>query len=223
MRRSITADAGSLELLLDTICNTFGGVLFISILVVVLLNMTSKQLAVDPPSRNAQAELLEVRELLQDSKKEMSRLTATLAQQERLQEHIFDEPELEGQVDKLEMLRKTCQDRRDQKIALLNDIAESQIEVNVIAQELKNRENAIADAEQKLKALDARLHQEVETRTQTARLPTPRHTRKAEIAFFLRGGRLCSYFKRDGRRSACAKSGRVVGRGRRARQDLRYP
>ena len=39
-RRSRKQD--SLELLLDTICNTFGGVLFIAILVVMLLQQTGR-------------------------------------------------------------------------------------------------------------------------------------------------------------------------------------
>jgi hypothetical protein len=39
-RRKRTADS-SLELLLDTICNTFGGVLFLAILICVLLRMAS--------------------------------------------------------------------------------------------------------------------------------------------------------------------------------------
>lgn len=41
-RRRRTTSADSLELLLDTICNTFGGVLFIAILVVILLRMTGE-------------------------------------------------------------------------------------------------------------------------------------------------------------------------------------
>ena len=41
MSRKPNDDDGSLELLLDTICNTFGGVLFISILVILLLNLSS--------------------------------------------------------------------------------------------------------------------------------------------------------------------------------------
>ena len=39
MKRKMSVEAtGSLELLLDTICNTFGGILMISLLVAVLLN-----------------------------------------------------------------------------------------------------------------------------------------------------------------------------------------
>ena len=43
-RRKQQNDNGSLELLLDTICNTFGGILFISLLVVILLNTTSEKI-----------------------------------------------------------------------------------------------------------------------------------------------------------------------------------
>ncbi|MEO8166385.1 MAG: hypothetical protein ABI619_13420, partial [Betaproteobacteria bacterium] len=59
MRRRTNTDDSSLELLLDTICNTFGGILFISMLVVILLNMTSEAVEDSPPSPKTQLELLE--------------------------------------------------------------------------------------------------------------------------------------------------------------------
>ena len=40
----------SLELLLDTITNTFGGILFLALLVVVLLQMTSEATSVEAPN-----------------------------------------------------------------------------------------------------------------------------------------------------------------------------
>ena len=42
-RHKADLDESSLELLLDTICNTFGGVLFISILVVIMVNLSTKE------------------------------------------------------------------------------------------------------------------------------------------------------------------------------------
>ena len=41
MSRKSSASSDSLDLLLDTICNTFGGVLFIAMLVIILLNISA--------------------------------------------------------------------------------------------------------------------------------------------------------------------------------------
>ena len=50
MSRRRTRKQDSLELLLDTICNTFGGVLFIAILVVMLLQQTGGAPAIRAPA-----------------------------------------------------------------------------------------------------------------------------------------------------------------------------
>ena len=58
MSRRRKNDTGSLDLLLDTICNTFGGILLIALLVIVLLNTTSKTKAVGDTEKS-QLEMLD--------------------------------------------------------------------------------------------------------------------------------------------------------------------
>ena len=57
MSRRRTRKQDSLELLLDTICNTFGGVLFIAILVVMLLQQTGGAPAIPSPAPVSPVEL----------------------------------------------------------------------------------------------------------------------------------------------------------------------
>ena len=64
MSRRAEDDGGSLELLLDTICNTFGGIVFISILVVMLLNFTQEETLPRPPDPELQREVAAWRQRL---------------------------------------------------------------------------------------------------------------------------------------------------------------
>ncbi len=74
MTQRNSSDDGSLDLLLDTICNTFGGVLFISLLVVILLNMSSNEAASTPPEEATQAELSNWESRLAQANREVERL-----------------------------------------------------------------------------------------------------------------------------------------------------
>lgn len=197
MSTSNEPEGGSLELLLDTICNTFGGVLFISMLVVVLLNMSGKDAEIEPPDPSAQAALVALQEELEETKREVRRLDSTLEDQELLEQRIFDDPEVEALAARMAAMAGKREDLLDERNAALSEAAESQIEVNRIAQELKDLDDAMAEARRKLELIEERFQQEVRTRTRTAKLPSPRRTEKTEIAFFLRSGHLCSYAKRD--------------------------
>ena len=88
MSRKREGPDGSLELLLDTICNTFGGVLFISILVVILLNMSSKQAETTPPTDAARAELIEAQARLSKTNDELEQLLTAIQTQEQISGQI---------------------------------------------------------------------------------------------------------------------------------------
>src|SRR4051812_43846695 len=88
-RTGPTADS-SLELLLDTICNTFGGVLFISLLVVILLNHTGQAFQRKAPSPAAQDELKRLRHDLDESARRATTLEATLKHQTSLRPDIVN-------------------------------------------------------------------------------------------------------------------------------------
>lgn len=195
MSRRKENQVGSLELLLDTICNTFGGVLFISMLVVVLLNMTSRRVALEPPTEAAQAELIECQQELAESRHEMTRLQTAVKQQGKIADQIL-EPDLEDLARQLADRRDTRDRLAQSKDRSLEEISQSQVEVNKIARELKKLDDQMRQARQKLAHIDRRLQEEINSRTRTAKLPTPRTTTKIEVPLFLCGGRLSSYAKR---------------------------
>lgn len=192
-RRNVT---GSLELLLDTICNTFGGVVFISLLVVMLVNMTGQAVQWAPPDGNAQAELARLEGRLQDATARLASLRAAREQQEAIARQLADE-ETRQRIGQLQLSRDRQALLSAQHDAALLEISQAQREVNRIAQSLQALEKSLARARTALAAARKRLEEEIVLRSRTAELPRLRPTRKQEVAFFLKAGRLCAYARRD--------------------------
>jgi hypothetical protein len=196
MTRHEESDDGSLDLLLDTICNTFGGVLFISMLVVILLSMTSEQVDFSPPSETSQEDLVQLNQKLERERKEMESLEREIKQQQQIEKQIVD-PRLRELVLNLKTsqhLRTNLVKRRSQE---LEEISDAQIEVNEIAQFLHDLSQQLQLAESDFATRQQRLEQEIKSRTRNVKkLPKARQTTKVELPFFLHEGRLCSYAKR---------------------------
>src|SRR5262245_56842676 len=123
--------ADSLELLLDTITNAFGGILFLAILVVVLLQGTGKNIEhareVDEPSAADLVERLREREAALATISLEAKAVQTVA------EHIA-EPKLTSTLESLQLAK----DRRDQlakeKSQLVEKLATRQTQLEALAQ-----------------------------------------------------------------------------------------
>jgi hypothetical protein len=189
VKRSSDTDDGSLDLLLDTICNTFGGVLFISMLVVILLGMSSRQAGLTPPDPEAQAALEALERDRSQSAAKLRTLRSALAIQQQIERQI-DDPGLRATVRRLHELQAARDARSAQVDAARAQISQAQIEVNRITRSLADARSAHARAAAELQQAEQELEREMSVRTRTARLPRLRPTIKTEVPFFLRQGRL---------------------------------
>lgn len=196
MTRKEETDDGSLDLLLDTICNTFGGVLFISMLVVILLNMTSEQVDFSPPDPSAQKDLVQLNQSLEQDHEEIERLEQEIEQQQEIQQQLVD-PEIRTLVERLEIDRKERNQLVKRRAQQLEEISNAQIEVNEIAQYLYDLKQKLKLAESDLTTTQQRLEQEIKRRSRNVKkLPKIRQTTKVEVPCFLQQGRLCTYARR---------------------------
>jgi len=193
MSRKPTDDDGSLDLLLDTICNTFGGVLFISMLVVVLLNMTSSEAATTPAGEASQTDLIEWETRLAQVQDKLDQLETSIEQQQQIEEQIVD-PELKDKVGQYRRSQARNAELLQQRSNNLGEMAQSQQRINDLTQQLQENEQQMENTQQNLAAIQAQLDREIESRTRAAKLPKARRSEKAEIVFALRGGRLTTYF-----------------------------
>jgi hypothetical protein len=189
-------DIGSLELLLDTICNTFGGVLFISILVIVMLNMSGTQASLEPPTKEAQAALDQTTRRLAINRRELERLRQALEEFKKVEKSI-DQPglkELLAQLEKLSNKKETLQNLRDQNLV---ELGKTQVDINKIAQNLSDLHDALQQAREKYEQVKRALEEETAARMHTVELPQPRATTKIQVPIFLRNGRMTCFYKKD--------------------------
>jgi hypothetical protein len=129
VRRSNTTDEGSLELLLDTITNTFGGVLFISLLVVLLLQLRGSNHTVPLP--NAETELTMI-SLQGELNRKTARLEETL---EAIESNKQMKELLAGSLDPedfatLQALQRTQESLYQQRDSMLQELTRIQKEIN---------------------------------------------------------------------------------------------
>lgn len=189
-RSSSTIQDGSLELLLDTICNTFGGIVFISMLVVVLLNMSGETTSYQPPTEESALELQQLTAELEAAQARLRILhQATRQRDDTIQQLVSkDQLILARKLVEAEALRTT---RVEETATIAKVIADHQKSVNTISQDLAERKKELESLQSQLQVQSDSMRQEVESRSQNVTPPKleelPNHR---SIDMILKGGRL---------------------------------
>jgi len=199
MSRRRNSRADSLEMLLDTICNTFGGVLFIAILVVMLLQQSGRK------SESAQTSSPQV------TPDEVDRLSQQLDEMQAEEARL--RPILESQLSLVENFAtddiRELLSRRREMIANESALRDKVVDLETVnAKELAQnarlrKENTEAIEEnqrnkERLKDLKSMLDEQREKRTTEARLPMRRTTGiRTEVGLVLQYGRLYQWHRYD--------------------------
>jgi hypothetical protein len=189
-RKSATSD--SLDLLLDTICNTFGGVLFIAMLVIILANLSGKSAASVPPTEAAKRQLTQAKDELAAAQQELDTLRRALQEQTQLAK-LFSDPQLKALLAKSSSEQTALAAAAAARSENLQDAADAQAEANRVAEAMKALEAALASAQKQLAVVEQQLAAERQLRTRTVNLPKQRVTTKEQVAFLLKGGRLYAH------------------------------
>jgi hypothetical protein len=189
MKRRRSPDPNSLDLLLDTICNTFGGVLFVALLVVILVRMggnVSKASRIDGETAEdtspIQAQLARREAQLKSLQVALQERQATLAELEKNDalDHAHRAIALRREVDDLSA-------RRAENISKLTSASE---ENSKRERQLSNTVSEIAQLNTEVSQLQGEVLHERQLRSRTARLPVLHETSKTELPAILRFGRL---------------------------------
>ena len=196
-RRGIKQD--SLELLLDTICNTFGGVLFIAILVVMLLAQTGSGTGSREPEKPVPTP-----EEIEARSRELATLSAEVLRQQQIQasQAALVESLVPDTIRELIERRKQllAEQARQQQVAdaqqvqnavLAANVARTQAEIDKVVADLKEAQKQEAEARTLLAS-------EEKARVKDSRLPQQREARrKQEIVLVMRDGRLYLWHEHD--------------------------
>lgn len=169
-RKSSTADESSLELLLDTICNTFGGVLFIALLVIILLNTTSSD-----PTEGEEQEVSKVEILKEENRRQQ--LTSEL---ERLQKIDANNQSVMGKLVSPELLKLAQETKRiqqqegqltRQKSNLIGENTQVHQETTQIDEDAQNRKDGIEAEKRRAAGLEKKKEEVVKQNTKEAVIP----------------------------------------------------
>jgi len=200
MSRRTRSTGDSLDLLLDTVCNSFGGVVFISILIIVLLNLTSAEHQITPPTPAAEAKLLTLQSTAAERQRQLKTLREAKRQLDRIADEFVDSDALDLVVQRDE-LKSDNHELESDRSDVMSSIATGQSRINRIARALAKLERKLEQARSEFDDAQKALEAEIAMRSRTSKLPRQRTTNKQLVAFLLKGGRLCSVYRveADGR------------------------
>ncbi len=182
-------EQSSLELLLDTITNTFGGILFLAMLVVILLQISSQRQPRPAPPRALVLELATARNDIEALRSRKAELNRAISLQDTLATQL-KAPLDRQDIDAIRRLREQCRVDSDDCLALTKQLVEKQQVVNRLAQTIQDLNKRLELKQQDAARAQDQLEQEINRRTTTAKLPKLHITRKAEIAVVVRYARL---------------------------------
>jgi len=189
-RRRSKVQSSSLDLFLDTICNAFGGIMFLSILISVLLQFRGKESAVqvDQPTIS-ESESAQIEDRLVKLQSERMELVATIA---ALENSMVGE----DQTEVIELQSRLVQSEKQREQTVKEQIQ--------MSQHVRNVDTQIRDLMQELNVLDQRLiearaslvdksnavDEALDSREQKMELPKVRTTSKGNLLFLMRYGKL---------------------------------
>jgi len=190
MNRRATLDSNdSMELLLDTVCNTFGAVIFISMLVAILVNRSSSagpstQAVVDPALESAQVQLE-----VETARDRVRVLAEQLRQQKLVRERFATDESL--------ALSQQIQQQTESNVQLIGEQSSAIEQLTVtnsdrasLQHELNQQQLAFDAAKADNTTLRRELERAVNTLGRTARIPRVRRTTKDSVVYALDDGHL---------------------------------
>jgi hypothetical protein len=189
-------DSTSLDLLLDTITNTFGGVLFVTILVVLQLRanqVIDASLSANKSSSNSPDDLHYELKRRSDEVKMLKQVAG--AQQRSIEKF------LQGDAQKSYELvigyRARLQELSNQRSRLMSTIEQENSESERLSSQLDDRRTDIEFERQRREEIEREIARQKLAHTRTAELPTLRATEKREFPVIVRFGRLYTPYEID--------------------------
>ncbi|HEX3871197.1 MAG TPA: hypothetical protein VHV77_12215 [Pirellulales bacterium] len=175
MRRRRAAEMSSLELLLDTICNTFGGIIFLAILVGILLQFSGSAIK---PETHRPLSAADAERLIS----EVESLRRTVGRQDEIVA-TMNLPTGRTSAADVEGLKREL-------AALESDWARA-----------RKDSEGLPELQRSIAALEEELNDEAEARTREARLPMLHATAKTEVPVFVKDHHLNLLVHADAERS----------------------
>jgi|GEM_PF-6335755 len=189
MRRKKETSSESLDLLLDTICNTFGGILFISLLIVILLNTTSKDIVTATVTQANMADLIEEETRRAELTSQLTELSGKVDQQKLISDVVYskDFVQIARAFEKQQINNRQIQVDTSTSIG---KSAQSQVDINQIVADQQQRQSKLNAARSEEKSLQLKVNQAIKDRSQVATIPRVTEANADPDVFFLAEGKI---------------------------------
>lgn len=188
MRRRKRGLEDSFDLFLDTITNTFGGVLLIALLIVLMLR-TPKESAPNENRSGSTEDLELIQSEITALESEKSAIETALTTQQQF--------ETEFQSDEIRILASQLSKMMSQKIDLdlqestmVREARQARTEIKNLKTEEGNLKQTLSSNQNEIKNLTDKVNHEKSLRTRTMRLPKEQATFKLEVPIVIEGNEI---------------------------------
>lgn len=179
----------SLELLLDTICNTFGAVIFISILLSLLVRESGYREGVASLPEEVAAVIAARNQEITEAKSRQMALELQLAQQAEVLER-FASAESKTLANQILMAADNQVQLLEQKTGVIDEMTQAESQALTMEATMKQQGQKLQQTQQQHKVLLQEMQQATTLSSRTARIPRIRRTEKFGLAYMLHNGRL---------------------------------
>jgi hypothetical protein len=190
MSRRKLAVPDSLELLLDTICNTFGAVIFISILLSLLVRDSGLRKGAAELPEEVSAVIAARNQEIAQAKARQTVLEMQLAQQQDVLERFANE-ESKGLATEILIAADNQVQLLERKIGVVDEMTQAESQALTMEATMKQQALELQQAQQRHRVLKQELQQATTLSSRTARIPRVRKTAKFGLAYMLHDG--CLY------------------------------
>jgi len=188
MSRRKRGGESSLELLLDTICNTFGGILFVAILIVVMLRLTSKTKADSETPLPTEVEQLELERQYEELKGTLDALSKAMAAASEMNQVV--DPNTSQLLAEYRTRQQIRHELMAERLETLESVAELTQATDKGNRDYQENTEKKQDLERQQEDLQSELKEAVAKRTQKVDYSQLRPSDKQEVGIVLRYGRL---------------------------------
>jgi hypothetical protein len=198
-RSDENAAEASLELLLDTICNSFGGILFLTILTALLLKISSPKLELLETTPEARLELLAQEQALEEAKQTLHELQAAAELRARQIAQLIP-ADMQRQFTRLTELEAHLQRDHEQLLSKVEEAAKLQIEVDGLQKKISDLQREREQMVAQLARDRQKVAEQAAAKARTIQPSVTRSSAKLEVILVIKYGRLylLKTYDRDG-------------------------
>lgn len=188
-RRTTDNSTDSLELLLDTICNTFGAVIFISMLVAILVSNSSQTPTPTESSADTESDVAIIQAEVQQAQERLRVISSQVRQQKRITSSLAsdDSLALAGKLNQQTRERVSLMQQKSEAVKKVVDIKGASA---VLQTALSKQQSELNAATVTQKATSEELRQLTTRSARTARIPQVRRTQKSPTVYAVDDQRL---------------------------------